>query len=138
MCHGDLHPFNVLQHKGQLIVLDWTAAQIADPAYDVAYTALLLASAPLQAPRAIMPLINWAARALSRRFVRCYQRHSATPSIALQRFDWYTTLHHVRILLEIAEWRQAGVLEDHKGHPHLTMHAAVEAAVATQTGATFS
>ena len=137
MCHGDLHPFNVLHHDGQLIVLDWTAAQVADPAFDVTYTALLLASPPLQAPRAVMPIINAAARALSRRFIRCYQRHSGTQPIAPQRFDWFTTLHHVRMLLEIAEWRHAGVLKDHQGHPYLTMQSEVEANVSARTGAAF-
>ena len=138
MCHGDLHPFNVLHHDGRLIVLDWTAAQVADPAFDVTYTALLLASPPLQAPRAVMPIINAAARALSRRFIRCYQRHSGTQPIAPQRFDWFTTLHHVRMLLEIAEWRHAGVLKDHQGHPYLTMQSEVEANVSARTGAAFN
>jgi aminoglycoside phosphotransferase (APT) family kinase protein len=31
VCHGDLHPFNVLDHDGQLVVLDWTGAVVADP-----------------------------------------------------------------------------------------------------------
>ena len=38
VCHGDLHPFNVLADGSRSVVLDWTAGQIAHPAYDLAFT----------------------------------------------------------------------------------------------------
>src|SRR4029078_411461 len=47
LCRGDLPPFNVLVHDDTVPVLDGTAAIRAEPAYDVAFTALLLAHPPL-------------------------------------------------------------------------------------------
>jgi aminoglycoside phosphotransferase (APT) family kinase protein len=64
ICHGDFHPQNVLM-LGQTVtgVLDWPNAVIADPAYDVAATRIILACAPME--MAPMPALKrWAARAL--------------------------------------------------------------------------
>ncbi|TFH29233.1 MAG: aminoglycoside phosphotransferase family protein [Myxococcales bacterium] len=38
VCHGDLHPFNVLASANGDTVIDWTTAQRADPTYDLAFT----------------------------------------------------------------------------------------------------
>src|SRR5207247_1027477 len=62
--HGDFHPQNVLM-SGRIVtgVLDWPNAMIADPAYDVAATRIILACAPME--MAAMPVLKrWAARAL--------------------------------------------------------------------------
>ena len=57
ICHGDLHPFNLLvDDNGDVTVVDWTAAIRAEPAYDVAFTAMLLANPPLDAPVPSSPL----------------------------------------------------------------------------------
>lgn len=126
VCHGDLHPFNMLDHDGATTVLDWTAAQIAEPAYDVAFTALLLANPPLAAPAALTPVINGAGRALSRRFVRAYRANSTDITLRDADLRWYTQLHAVRILVELTAWRVAGELEDHRGHPWVAMAGAVQ------------
>src|SRR5262249_40250358 len=55
VCHGDLHPFNVLAEGDRVTVIDWTAALLAEPAYDVAFTWLLLSDAPLDLPGALRP-----------------------------------------------------------------------------------
>lgn len=125
LCHGDLHPFNVLRHDGGLTVLDWTAAQIADPAYDVAFTALLLAHPPLAAPRAVQPIVRAAARSLARRFLRSYDYGAPYPVDAAQ-LEWHSGLHAVRILLDVAAWRAEGSIGDHRGHPWLMMAADVK------------
>jgi aminoglycoside phosphotransferase (APT) family kinase protein len=130
ICHGDLHPFNVLQHNGELTVLDWTAAQIADPTYDVAFTALLLSNPPLTAPRAVMPIIQTAARALSRRFIRSYNTASRI-AIDGRQLQWHTALQSVRVLIDVAQWRAAGTIDHHAGHPWLTMEAALHRGLAT-------
>lgn len=130
ICHGDLHPFNILNNEGALTVLDWTAAQIADPSYDVAFTALLLANPPLAAPAVLQPIINAAGRGLSRRFVRAYRAITTGTPLEDARLSWHTKLHATRILLDITEWRTAGTLEHHRGHPWLTMENAVRRAIA--------
>jgi aminoglycoside phosphotransferase (APT) family kinase protein len=130
ICHGDLHPFNVLQHSGELTVLDWTAAQIADPAYDVAFTALLLSNPPLTAPRAVMPIIQTAARTLSKRFIRSYNTASHI-EIDEGQLEWNTALQSIRVLIDVAQWRAADSIHDHAGHPWLTIEAALHRGLAT-------
>ena len=43
VCHGDLHPFNLLADGDRVTVVDWSAALLAPRAYDAAVTTLLLA-----------------------------------------------------------------------------------------------
>src|SRR5262249_20684815 len=48
ICHGDFHPLNVIVGDAGATVVDWTAARLGPPAFDVAFTALLLAHPPIQ------------------------------------------------------------------------------------------
>ena len=116
ICHGDLHPFNVLANGDQHVVLDWTAARIAHPAYDLAFTRLLLANPPLHAPRPLRPVINVAARRIAKRFLATYTKLSPHP-IDADILAWYHSLQACRILLDIAGWRSAGTADRHAGHP---------------------
>jgi aminoglycoside phosphotransferase (APT) family kinase protein len=107
LCHGDLHPFNLLAGPGgDLTVLDWTAAAVAPPAYDVALTWLLLGHPPLAAPAALRPAIRGAGALLARRFVAGYR--AANPGAPLDALGWYAGLHATRILVDLALWRAAG------------------------------
>lgn len=42
LCHGDLHPDNMLIAPGGPVAIDWSKAMIGDPAADAARTALLI------------------------------------------------------------------------------------------------
>lgn len=64
ICHGDLHPFNLLADGEQVTVVDWSAALLAPRAYDVAVTTLLLAEPPLRVRGALRA--HGARRQLSR------------------------------------------------------------------------
>lgn len=48
ICHGDLHPFNLLVDNEQWTLIDWSAAVFADPHYDLAFTTMLLAHPALR------------------------------------------------------------------------------------------
>ena len=124
ICHGDLHPFNVLVDGEKNVVLDWTAGQIAHPAYDVAFTHLLLANPPLDAPGVLRPIVNAAARRIANRFLTTYAKIGPHP-IDADALDWYGTLHTCRIMSDIATWRAAGALDAHRGHPWLAMEPAL-------------
>ena len=101
ICHGDLHPFNLLiSADGDITVIDWTAAICAEPAFDVAFTSLLLANPPLDAPGPLGAVIRWVGRRLAHRFVARYR--SLAPDRDLGALDWYRALHATRILLEAA------------------------------------
>jgi aminoglycoside phosphotransferase (APT) family kinase protein len=106
LCHGDLHPFNVLVDGDRVSVLDWTAALVAPPAYDVALTRLLLRYPPLTSPPALGPAIGAGARTVAGRFVRRY--HHANPTADLNDLDWYTALHATRVLIDLATWHRTG------------------------------
>jgi aminoglycoside phosphotransferase (APT) family kinase protein len=66
VCHGDLHPFNLLLSGDRWTLLDWTAAVIAEPAYDLAFTTLLLRHPPLAAPGPLQPVTGAAGRYAAR------------------------------------------------------------------------
>ncbi len=126
VCHGDLHPFNVLTDGGRLTVLDWTAAQIAEREYDLSFTSLLVSSPPLSVPGPVRPAINGAARWLARRFLTEYARCAPSHAVDEARLAWYHRLHTIRILMEVAEWEAVDPLDDHRGHPWLIMRASLE------------
>jgi len=105
VCHGDLHPLNLLAVGTNVTaVIDWTGARLADPAYDVACTAVLLAQAPLAAPAAVQPALRAVGRSLARRFVGQYQRRNVLDADQLR---WYEAWQCTRSLAEVANWRFA-------------------------------
>jgi aminoglycoside phosphotransferase (APT) family kinase protein len=106
LCHGDLHPFNLLRDGDRITALDWTGALVAPPAFDVALTRLLLRYPPLASPAALRPVIGAGAAVLARRFVRHYRR--ANPAADLTNLDWFTGLHATRVLLDLATWQNTG------------------------------
>lgn len=130
VCHGDLHPFNVLADGDRLTLLDWTAAQIADPTYDLAFTTLLVSTPPLDAPAPLRPAVGAAARWVGRRFLQRYEHHTGT-TIEQQRLGWHTTLHATRILCDVAEWRAADDGEGRNDHPWHALAPAMEQIVDT-------
>lgn len=134
VCHGDLHPFNVLvDAAGHTTVVDWTGAILAEPAFDVAFTALLLANPPLDAPAPLSAVIARAGRVLSRRFVAAYR--SLAPEADLDHVGWYQGLHGARVLLDAAAHEAAhGAGRD--GHPFAALVPAATAAVGAATGLT--
>ena len=105
VCHGDLHPLNLLAVGTNVTaVVDWTGARLADPAYDVACTAVLLAQAPLAAPAAVQPALRAIGRSLARRFVKQYRRRN---DLSPDQFRWYEAWQCTRSLAEVAHWRLA-------------------------------
>ena len=77
ICHGDLHPFNLLADGDRVTVLDWSTALLAPRAHDVGFTSLLLSEPPLRVPGWQRPLVRMFGQVLARRFVRGYQRRTA-------------------------------------------------------------
>lgn len=134
VCHGDLHPFNLLvSDNDHWTLLDWTTAVIADPAYDLAFTTLLLRHPPLAAPGPLRPVIGAAGRYAARRFQTSYQASGqALPSAA--RLDWHAALHALRILTEVEGWRHEAVPGQHAGHPWLALGPSAAEALQRTTG----
>jgi len=135
ICHGDLHPFNLLvAPDGTVTVLDWSASLVAPATYDVAFTGLVLAEPPLAAPAAVQPLIRVAGRLLARRFRRSYIRQAASP-IDSASLRWHEGVVCLRALVEVAGWVTAGTTAAREGHPWMVCGPAFAARLATLTGA---
>jgi aminoglycoside phosphotransferase (APT) family kinase protein len=133
ICHGDLHPFNLLAHGDQVTVLDWSAALLAPRAYDVAFTSLLLSEPPLHVPGWQRPLVRAAGRVLARRLVRGYQRQAAT-AIEPAELSWHQALACLRALTEVASWARTGTAGTRAGHPWLVSGPAFARRLARLTG----
>jgi aminoglycoside phosphotransferase (APT) family kinase protein len=133
ICHGDLHPFNLLVNESRISVVDWTAALLAEPAYDVAFTWLLLSHAPLEMRALLRPVIQAASRRVGRNFLRQYRRRSAH-TVPERSLEWHVGLHCLRTQLEVAGWEAAGAIADKAGHPWLTNRAPFARKVSQLTG----
>ncbi len=119
ICHGDLHPFNLLvDPDGGITVLDWSASLLAPAAYDLAFTGLVLAEPPIAVPRVFRRPVRAAGRWLARRFLRVYSRHAAV-DVDSEALRWNEGVVCLRVLTEVAHWAAAGEVEEHRGHPWL-------------------
>jgi aminoglycoside phosphotransferase (APT) family kinase protein len=134
ICHGDLHPFNLLADGDRVTVLDWSTSLLAPRAYDAAFTTVLLSEPPLRMPGWQRPLILVVGRLMARRFVRGYQQRSAV-TIEAGELRWHQAVVRLRALVEVASWVHQGVADAHAGHPWLLCGPAFARRLATLTGA---
>ena len=119
ICHGDLHPFNVLiDERGRATVLDWSTAMLAPRALDVAFTTLVLSNPPLVVPTPIRGGLRAAGSGLARRFRARYRRHTGC-EIDRATLAWFQAVVCLRALAEAASWIHDGVVESRAGHPWL-------------------
>jgi aminoglycoside phosphotransferase (APT) family kinase protein len=119
ICHGDLHPFNMLiDEHGGTTVLDWSTTVLAPRALDVAFTSLMLSNPPLVVPAPLRRLVRGAGRGLARRFRTRYRHHSGH-EIDRATLDWFQAVVCLRALAEASSWAHEGVVESRAGHPWL-------------------
>jgi aminoglycoside phosphotransferase (APT) family kinase protein len=133
ICHGDLHPFNILAGGGQVTVLDWSAALLAPRAYDVAFTAWMLSEPPLLLPGPLRSPVRRTGRLLGSRFIRHYQAHAAT-AVSKEDLRWHQAVVCLRALVEVAGWVHDGTADDRAGHPWLASGPALAAHLTSVTG----
>jgi aminoglycoside phosphotransferase (APT) family kinase protein len=134
ICHGDLHPFNLLADGDRVTVLDWSTALLAPRAHDVAFTSLQLSEPALRVPGWQRPLVRMLGRVLARRFVRAYQRRAAVP-VGPAELRWHQAVVCLRALVEVASWVHLGTAEAHAGHPWLINGPVFAGRLAGLTGA---
>lgn len=117
MCHGDMHPFNLLvDDRGATTVLDWSAATLAPGTENLGFTPLVVGSPPLIVPRTLRPVIAAAGRALSHRFIRAYERATGRP-VDRASLAWHQGLVCVRAVVEVAGWVAADTIAGRDRHP---------------------
>ncbi len=133
ICHGDLHPFNLLADGDRVTVLDWSAALLAPRAHDAGFTSLLLSEPPLLVPGWQRPLIRLFGRVLARRFLRGYQRQAAT-AIEPGVLRWHQAIVCLRALVEVASWVGEDTIGARAGHPWLVSGPAFARRLTALTG----
>lgn len=134
VCHGDMHPFNLLVDRhGETTALDWSAAMLAPGTYDLGFTSVVLTATPLVVPRALRPVIAAAGRALSRRFIRAYER-AAGRRVDPESLAWHQGVVCARALVEVAGWVAAGTIDGRDGHPWVIAGDALAARLSGLTG----
>jgi aminoglycoside phosphotransferase (APT) family kinase protein len=106
ICHGDFHPHNVLSDGGRVTgVLDWPNALVADPAFDVASTRVILRFAPVElagVSRPVRVLMRVGRVLLARRYVAGYRRRRPLDPKVLA---YYEAASIMRALVRTAEAR---------------------------------
>lgn len=135
ICHGDLHPFNVLASGGQLTVLDWSACLLAPRSYDIAFTTSMLAEPPFALPGQLRGLARRAGRFLARRFIRRYEAHAGT-RVRPAEVRWHRAVVSLRALTEIAGWVHDGAFAERAGHPWLACDQAFAETLTAVTAVT--
>jgi aminoglycoside phosphotransferase (APT) family kinase protein len=118
ICHGDLHPLNVIRTSHGDVLLDWADAQYDDPLYDVAMTHLLLKYFPADAGRLVQPATRALGRRCARKFLARYERESGEP-IDPERLAWFTRLAALRIFVSIEARVRIGRFTSETNHPYL-------------------
>lgn len=131
ICHGDLHPFNLLVDDDQWTLIDWSAAVIADPHYDLAFTTLMLANPPLGGAAPVRAAARMIGSRLAHRFLRSYEQLSGNP-IDPDRLTWGRQVHALRALVELNTWEAQGTADTHTAHPWFTLRPHLEAQLTTQ------
>jgi aminoglycoside phosphotransferase (APT) family kinase protein len=133
ICHGDLHPFNLLLDGSRVTLLDWSTAVFASRSYDVACTSLALSEAALEMPGWLRPPVRWIGRRIADRFLRSYQRSSGAV-IDQAELAWHQTVMCLRALVEMSGWTHAGQEGAHGGHPWLASGSVFAARLTAATG----
>ena len=133
ICHGDLHPFNLLADGDRVTVLDWSTALLAPRAHDVGFTSLQLSEPALRVPGWQRPLVRLFGRVLARRFVRGYQRQAGV-TIEAAEVRWHQAVVCLRALTEVASWVHEGADGARAGHPWLINGPAFARRLTSLTG----
>lgn len=133
VCHGDLHPFNLLRDGARVTLLDWSTALLAPRSYDAGVTSLALSEPALAAPGWLRSPVRWMGRRIAGRFVRSYQRSTG---VVLDRADlaWHQAAACLRALVEVSGWVHSGQQDAHAGHPWLATGQAFAARLTAATG----
>jgi aminoglycoside phosphotransferase (APT) family kinase protein len=108
ICHGDFHPQNILMTDSRITgVIDWPNVVVADPAFDVASTRVILGFVPvglLGVPPALRGPVEIARRILVARYVSGYRRRQP---LEAARLAYHEALACMRGLVRTAEARLA-------------------------------
>ena len=134
VCHGDIHPFNLLVDRDERVtVLDWTNGDLMPREYDIGFSAGLLRCAPISVPKLARPLFARLTSRLADRFVSTYEQSFPIDPTMLAFFE---ALQYARCLAEAATARAglSSIVDDK--HPFELAAEAMTRRLAALTGIT--
>jgi aminoglycoside phosphotransferase (APT) family kinase protein len=105
ICHGDLWFGNVMEEGRRITgLIDWSAITvlIADPAYDVGTTSVMLAAGMADMPRVLRLISSWFQRGMASRFLKQYRKRSAVDPEAVRYYQLVRCLD----FLTFVAWRR--------------------------------
>lgn len=136
ICHGDLHPLNVLiDDRGSTWLLDWTTATIAPKEMDIGLTAGLLRCAPMAVPKLLRPIVWRITNRLAESFINAI---GTATSVDRNAVDWWEALQHGRCLADLVHGRLHADGVVGPGHPFETSADAMRRRVQQLTGVTIT
>lgn len=83
ICHGDLHPRNIIVTDDDTVAIDWINATRGDPASDVARSLLLLQLMPLKGPPGFRPAMRFLRPLFMRTYLARYRSETDMPLSAI-------------------------------------------------------
>jgi len=106
LCHGDLHPGNVLIGPSRAVIIDWGNARSGSPVADIARSLYLMRDTPMHEPRAVRAFVA----ALRGRFAAAYleRYRELRPVDALELRAWRLPIFAARVA-EGIEAERAGL-----------------------------
>ena len=112
ICHGDFHPYNILMAAGRVTgVLDWPHAIVADPAFDVATTLVILRLVPMEVSDLAAPL-RWLANAARPLLVGGYlRRYGRRRPLDRNKLGYYEAAACMKALVRAGQLRGASTGE---------------------------
>ena len=106
LCHGDLHPDNVLITERGPLIIDWMTAVSGSPWADVARTSMILSIGVRAADRQQVPFyLRWFASFFYRAYLRHY--HALNPDLQEELPRWAPVIAAARLAEEIKPEREA-------------------------------
>jgi aminoglycoside phosphotransferase (APT) family kinase protein len=116
VCHGDFHPFNILMDADRVTgVLDWPHAIVADPAFDVATTLVILKLVPMEVAGLATPL-RWLATAARPLLVGSYlRRYRRRRPLDQAKLGYYEAAACMKALVRAGQLRGAPAGESAAG-----------------------
>ena len=135
VCHGDLHPLNLLvDGDGTINVIDWTNANVCPRELDVGFTTAFLRCAPISVPERARPVVRRVTNHLAKRFLRLYRAQPGARPLDPERLRWYEALQYARCLAEVAIGRTDPTAVVGPSHPFETASRGMTRELARLTG----
>jgi len=98
ICHGDYHPLNVMMAGGQVSgVIDWSQAIVAEPAFDIAATRVILRMPNLGEPRWARGPVWLARRVFLSGYMRACRAARSFDARNLAYFEAMRVLHALAV-----------------------------------------